>query len=130
MQTEFHDGSVGIRPFRPEDASALFGAARESIHELSTWMVWCHAGYSLEDSARFVSQCEAGWQKGEQYSFVIYDVRSGDFLGSIGLSGVSDTHKVANLGYWVRTKKTQTGVASAAARRECAVHSSGVNTCQ
>jgi RimJ/RimL family protein N-acetyltransferase len=116
VQTEFHDGSVGIRPFRAEDVPALFAAARESIQELSTWMVWCHAGYSLEDSARFITQCEAGWKKGEQYSFAIFDAGTGTFLGSIGLSGVSHTHKVANLGYWVRTKKTQQGVASVATR--------------
>ena len=116
MQTEFHDGSVGIRPFRSEDAPALFAAARESVQELSKWMVWCHAGYSLEDSARFVSQCEAEWKKGEQYSFVIHDMESGAFLGSIGLSAVSHTHKVANLGYWVRSKRTQQGVASAATK--------------
>ena len=116
MKTEFHDGSVGIRPFRSEDVPALFAAARESLKELSQWMVWCHAGYSLEDSARFISQSEAGWQKGEQYSFVIFDVESRAFLGSIGLSGVSQTHKVANLGYWVRSKRTQQGVASAATK--------------
>lgn len=116
LQTEFHDGSVGIRPFRHEDAPELFAAARESVQELSRWMVWCHAGYSLEDSERFILQCDAGWNKGEQYSFVIYDVATEDFLGSIGLSAVSLTHKVANLGYWVRTRKTQQGVASAATK--------------
>jgi len=116
VQTQFHDGSVGIRPFRSEDVPSLFAAARESVQELSKWMVWCHAGYSLEDSTRFVSQCESGWKKGEQYSFVIFDVESDAFLGSIGLSGVSHTHKVANLGYWVRSKRTQQGIASTATR--------------
>lgn len=105
---------MGIRPFRSEDAPALFTAARESVQELSKWMVWCHTRYSLEDSTRFISQCEAGWKKGEQYSFVIYEIESGSFLGSIGLSGVSHTHKVANLGYWVRSKRTQQGIASTA----------------
>ena len=116
MKTEFHDGSVGIRPFRSEDIPALFAAARESVQELSKWMVWCHAGYSLEDSARFVAQCETGWKKGEQYSFVIFDFKTGAFLGSIGLSGVNQAHKVANLGYWVRSKRTQQGVASVATK--------------
>jgi RimJ/RimL family protein N-acetyltransferase len=77
-------------------------------------MVWCHPNYSLEDSAAFVSKCAAEWEKGEQYSFVIFDVSDGAFLGSVGLSGVNRAHKFANLGYWVRTKRTQQGVASAA----------------
>jgi len=116
MQVEFYDGSVGIRPFRSEDVPALFAATRESIKELSTWMVWCRADYSLEDSAAFVSGCAAEWEKGEQYSFVIFDVGGGTFLGSVGLSGVNRAHKFANLGYWVRTKWTQHGVASTATR--------------
>ena len=35
---------------------------------------------------------------------------------SVGLSGVNHAHKFANLGYWVRTKRTHQGVASAATR--------------
>jgi len=116
MQVEFFDGSVGIRPFRLEDVPSLFAAARESIQELSTWMVWCRTDYSLEDSAAFVSRCAAEWEKGEQYSFVIFDVSDGAFLGSVGLSGVNRAHKFANLGYWVRSRRTQRGVASAATR--------------
>src|SRR5207245_2368894 len=91
-------------------------AARESIHELSTWMVWCHSDYSLEDSAVFVANCAAEWQKGEQYSFVIFDTIDGIFLGSVGLSGLNRAHKFANLGYWVRSGRTHQGVATAATR--------------
>ena len=116
MQTQFHDGSVGIRPFCYEDVPALFAAARESIKELSAWMVWCHANYSLEDSAAFVANCAAEWERGDQYSFAIFDLSDGTFLGSVGLSAISRTHKFANLGYWVRSKRTQQGIASAATR--------------
>ena len=116
MQTELYDGSVGIRPFRSEDAPLLFAAARESMNELSTWMIWCHPNYSLEDSAAFIANCAAEWEKGEQYSFAIFDISDGTFLGSVGLSGVNRAHKFANLGYWVRTKRTQEGVASTATR--------------
>src|SRR5947207_8944930 len=116
MEIEFYDGSVVIRPFRAEDAPLLFAAARESMNELSTWMVWCHPDYSLQDSAAFVANCAAEWQKGDQYSFAIFDAHDGNFLGSVGLSGVNRAHKFANVGYWVRTKRTQEGVASIATR--------------
>jgi len=41
------------------------------MQELSAWMVWCHAAYSLADSAAFVSTCDSGWEQGDHYSFVI-----------------------------------------------------------
>src|SRR5947209_8181397 len=100
---ELCDGSVGISPFRESDTAALFDAVRESVNELCAWMVWCRPDYSLADSARFISGCDADWRNGRRYSFVIFDPSDGSFLGSVGLSAFCPTHKYANVGYWVRT---------------------------
>jgi RimJ/RimL family protein N-acetyltransferase len=105
---------VDIRRFCEPDIPLLWEAARESITDLCAWMVWCHPKYSLADSRAFVSQCEAAWQKGDRYSFVIWDRRNGAFLGSVGLSHVDHKHRLANLGYWVRSSRTGCGIASAA----------------
>lgn len=96
--------------------ASLFSAARESIAELCEWMVWCNREYSLKDSLAFVSSCDAKWEAGTQYNFVVYDLRDGTFLGSIGLSGINPVHRFANLGYWVRRCRTRRGVASTAVR--------------
>ena len=109
-----HDGYVGIRRFRPEDVAPLFDATRESIGSLCQWMVWCHAGYTREDCCGFVSACDEKWERGESHSFVIYDVRDGTFLGSAGLNQISQTHRVANLGYWVRSSRAGRGIGTAA----------------
>jgi ribosomal-protein-serine acetyltransferase len=116
MQTEFAKGVVGIRPYRPEDVSLLFAAARESVIELSLWMPWCRGDYSMEDSTNWVSSRQAAWEKDEEYSFVIFDVRNGAFLGGTGLNRINKDDKCANLGYWVRTTRTREGIASAAGR--------------
>jgi ribosomal-protein-serine acetyltransferase len=116
MQPVFSDGVVGIRRFRPHDGPLHFAAARESIDELSTWMVWCRTDYSLQDSEAFISAQDAEWEQGGQYSFVVFDVKDGAFLGSVGLSQINRAHKFANLGYWVRRSRTRQGVASTAVR--------------
>ncbi|MDB6110958.1 MAG: rimL [Pedosphaera sp.] len=116
LQTDFTGGRVGIRRFRTDDIPLLFEAARESINELSAWMVWCHPGYSVADSASFISGCCAEWDRGGHFSFVIHDVRDGAFLGSVGLNQVNRIHSFANIGYWVRTSCTGQGVAAAATR--------------
>jgi len=116
MEGALHDGLVAIRPFGADDAVSLFEAACESMEELCEWMVWCHPGYSRENSLDFVSRCEAEWRAGNQYSFGIFEYRTGTLLGSVGLNSIHQAHKVANLGYWVRTSRTRRGVATAATR--------------
>jgi len=110
------DGGAGIRRFRPEDAPLLYEATRESIESLCRWMVWCHPGYSMEECSAFVSTCDARWERGDSYSFVIFDVRDGTFLGSAGLSQINQTHRVANMGYWVRSSQAGRGIATSAVR--------------
>jgi len=110
------DGNIGLRQFTLEDAPSLFNAVHESMTQLSAWMVWAHPKYSMEETQSFVSKCGPGWEKGEQYSFAIVDVRDGQFLGSVGLSAINRAHGFANLGYWVRVRKTRHGVGTSATR--------------
>ncbi len=114
LRTVIYNGKIGIRQFCLEDAPAHYAAVRESIRELSAWMAWCHAGYSLTEARAFVSDCAAAWHRDERYSFVIFDRKDGAFLGSVGLSCVNRAHRFANLGYWVRTSRAAQGAASAA----------------
>jgi ribosomal-protein-serine acetyltransferase len=110
------DGNIGLRRFASEDIPSLYNAIRESMTQLSAWMIWAHSQYSMEDTQAFVLKCGPGWEKGEQYSFAIVDFQDGQFLGSVGLSAVNRAHGIANLGYWVRTRKTRHGVATSATR--------------
>jgi hypothetical protein len=45
---------VRIRPYRLDDAAVVVEAVQESLAELSPWMPWAHAGYSLADSRRWL----------------------------------------------------------------------------
>jgi len=110
------DGVVLLRPYGSSDVERLYQAVRESITQMSPWMPWCHAGYSIEESRAWVESQAEAWKKGTQYDFVITDARDGFFLGGCGLNHIDHNNRIANLGYWVRTSRTKKGVASAAAR--------------
>ncbi|HZV36665.1 MAG TPA: GNAT family protein [Verrucomicrobiae bacterium] len=116
MQTTFTGASTGIRPFQPSDIDLLFAAARESLKDLSPWLPWCHMDYSISDSKSWVMGREAAWEKSEEYSFVIFEVKSGAFLGGVGLHHINKLDRCANVGYWVRTSRTGQGIAPAAVR--------------
>jgi RimJ/RimL family protein N-acetyltransferase len=92
-------------------------------------MTWCHTGYSIAETRAFLSVCAYSWQQGKRYSFAIIDPQDETLLGSVGLSCVNQSHRFANLGYWVRTSRTGEGVASAATLRaaRCGLSELGLN---
>ncbi len=110
------DGVVLLEPYRIGDVERLYQAARESITEMSPWMPWCHADYSIEESRAWIESRAEAWAKGTDYDFAITDAKDGSFLGGCGLNHIDYKNPIANLGYWVRTSRTRRGVASSAAR--------------
>jgi len=113
---ELIEGPLLIRPYRAEDASALYEAVRESLSEVSRWLPWCHENYSIEESKEFVGSREKAAYDGEWYSFAVFQREGGKFLGGVGLNFFNRVHQMANLGYWVRTSAAGRGVATNATR--------------
>jgi ribosomal-protein-serine acetyltransferase len=106
---------AGIRSFELDDVDALFLAISESKKELTAWMPWCHADYCIEDTKNWIEQSRNAWAEGRSYNFAIYDRRSGQILGGCGVDEINPVHRLANLGYWVRTSATGQNVATEAA---------------
>lgn len=116
MTSQLTEGSILIRPFRAGDEDVLYEAVRESIPEVSVWLPWCHKDYSIDESRDFITTREMASQGGEWYSFGIFERDSGRFLGGVGINFVNRVHRLANLGYWVRTSAAGQGVATTATR--------------
>lgn len=106
---------VRIRRYAAADAKPFHEAALESAVDIYPWMPWCHHGYTLEEAQRWVESREQLFVDGREYSFLITD--SADrFLGACDLNQINPVHRLANVGYWVRTSATGRGVASEAIR--------------
>ncbi|HYJ45475.1 MAG TPA: GNAT family protein [Pyrinomonadaceae bacterium] len=118
MQQPEHytDGNILLRPFSAEDIPAVFEAVRESIGEVAPWLPWCHPDYAIEETRDFIMSREEARTNGTDYGFGIFDAKTGEFLGGVGLSQINRTHQMGNLGYWVRTSRAGRGIASSAAR--------------
>jgi RimJ/RimL family protein N-acetyltransferase len=114
-EVQLSDGSITLRPYRLSDAVPLYQAVRESLPELLPWMPWAYADYSIKDSRKWIESCARTWAKGKEYNFAIIDSKDGSLLGGCGLNQVRHRARFANLGYWVRSKYTGKGVATAAA---------------
>ena len=116
MNLELTEGPLLIRPYREVDAIALYEAVRESVSEVSLWLPWCNQNYSIEESREFIGSRELASQRGEWYSFGIFEKHDGAFLGGVGINFINRVHQMANLGYWVRTSATGRGIATTATR--------------
>ena len=117
MKEKVHliEGVILVRQYRPTDVNRLYEAVRESIPEVSLWLPWCHADYSIEESKTWIESQSNAWETGTEYNLAITDSKGGFFLGGCGLNNISHTDRVANLGYWVRSSRTRQGVATTAA---------------
>jgi len=107
---------ICIRPFVSGDAGALYEAARESIDDVWPWLEWCHPDYTIEESLAWIDFCTEARVAGDEFNFVIVN-DEGTVLGGCGLNRLQRAHRVANLGYWVRSSATGHGVATTAVRQ-------------
>jgi RimJ/RimL family protein N-acetyltransferase len=105
---------ISIRFYEPADAPRVVEAARESTAEVFPWMSWCHPAYSLEESAAFIAAQIEARKSGSAFEFAIFEGER--ILGGCGLNTINPLHRIANLGYWVRTSAAGRGVAPAAVR--------------
>src|SRR5688572_16353640 len=116
MRTTLSNNLITIRRYDTVDIPFLCEAARESSAEVSVWLPWCHSDYSMEESLEWILRSGKGWDEKREFHFGIFDSQSGALVGGVGLNELKPEHRLANLGYWVRTAWTGRGLATAAAR--------------
>ena len=106
-----HRLDVRIRPYRVDDASAVWEAARESVAEVQPWMPWCHPGYSIDESRLWLETQVLAFEQGSAFEFAIVSADQ-RYLGGCGLNQIDTINNRANLAYWVRTSATRRGIAT------------------
>ncbi len=113
------EGPVELRRHTASDRDALVGAVNRSLDELRPWMPWAQARATAESIGDFLERSQRAWSDGAEFGYTIRpagDTDGGDsVIGACGLHLRSDPG-VAEIGYWVRSDRTGSGVATSAAR--------------
>lgn len=112
---EITDNTIMLRRYQFSDVPMLVEAVRESGDELRPWISWYHKNFSEQDARSWIETLPEAWAKGTSYDYAITDSADGRYLGGCGINDISWTSRFANIGYWVRTTRTQQGIASRAA---------------
>ena len=85
-------------------AAGFIDSMDPASEELGNWQDW-------------ITELDKGWENDQQYFFHIIEVSTNQVVGGVFLNHVVRSHKLANLGYWVRTSHIGKGIATEAAKQ-------------
>lgn len=99
---ELRGPRVVVRPYRPDDAEALFAAVEESREHIWPWLPWGDQHQTVEDTRNFIAHTQAHWLVREDMTVGFFEAESGRFLGGSGLHPRGWDVPAFEIGYWVR----------------------------
>jgi RimJ/RimL family protein N-acetyltransferase len=93
---------ITVRPYRDDDAPALFEAVDQSRLSVGEWMPWVTDYRSVDDALATTRRTRARWVTREDLVVGIFDRSSGRLLGGSGLHRIDWTIRRFEIGYWLR----------------------------
>ncbi len=116
--TELYSPRLTLRPFRRRDVAAVHEAVLASLPELARFLPWAHEAYSRNVTQQFIRESAGAWHEGRAFDFAIRrDREPGRHLGNVSIWHVSRANAVGEVGYWVRTDETGSGICTEAVAR-------------
>lgn len=109
-----YTGRYVLRPFRRRDVDALNDAVRTSIDELHEWLPWAHLAYGRIEASHFIRESMKAWRETRAYDYGIRE-RTGSsstHLGNVSIWFVSRGFRTGEIGYWVRSDHSSSGIAT------------------
>ncbi len=105
-------GAITLSRWRASDLESLFAAVAASLDHLRPWLAFA-AEHSRDSVARFLTESDAGWERGERFRYAIRDTGaalagSAALMARIGPGGLE-------IGYWVGARHLRRGIATLAA---------------
>jgi len=108
---------IVIERINQECAKDFYDAVFESRQELFTAGFIQGIDFTLEEVENWIKEFVERWENETQYHFQIIETTSNQFVGGVFLNHIERGHKMANLGYWVRTNRVGEGIATEAAKQ-------------
>lgn len=88
-----------LRPFKLEDAPEVQRLAGDK--DIASTTLHIPHPYENGMAEEWISKHQAEFEKGEQVTFAITHREEKYLIGAIGLSGISQEHETAEVGYWI-----------------------------
>ncbi len=104
-----HGERVLLRPYRVDDAEALFTAIDESREHLRPWMPWVESHANVDDTRDYCARCAASWILRSDLTIGIFTAAGDRLLGGTGLHNPNWQLRSFEIGYWLRASATGQG---------------------
>ena len=104
-----------IRPVRRGDDRLIYPAVRESMTELSPWLIWAKDAYNAKACRAFVRDALRNYATGRGYAMLMF-TRGGNFVGGIGFHVHGASTRYFEIGYWCRSAMAGRGYTTEAAK--------------
>jgi RimJ/RimL family protein N-acetyltransferase len=107
---EIRTGTILLRPWRAEDAPAVYEACQDPLIQRWTSVP---RPYRLEHAEEFVTNItRQAWTTGTGAPFGVFDAETGTLLGSNGLNTIDRYQGESEVGYWIAPAARGRGVAT------------------
>jgi RimJ/RimL family protein N-acetyltransferase len=105
-----------LRRHRVSDAAAIAQAVKDSLADLQPWMPWADERSASTEFQRIrLRQEKPFWDNGSVYTYLITREADGRLLGIVGLHRRVGAGAL-EVGYWLRTGETGSGVMTSAVK--------------
>jgi ribosomal-protein-serine acetyltransferase len=85
-------------------------ALRESINELRPWLPFAKTIPTIEESEAGVRKARLNFLERTDLMLHLFDIKTGEFIGSSGLHRIDWDLRSFEIGYWIRTSKAGHGL--------------------
>jgi RimJ/RimL family protein N-acetyltransferase len=113
---ELRGERVIVRPYREEDAPAMYEAVAELREHIRPWLPFADEHQSVDESRAWINGSRAHWILRQDINCGIFEAATDRFLGGIGLHVHSWEIPSFEIGYWLRKSAEGHGYMSEAAR--------------
>ncbi len=113
---ELRGERVVVRPYRENDAQALFEAIAESRDHLRPWLPFADGHQTVDESRHWIIQQVASWILRDDLSLSIWEQATGRYLGGSGLHPHDWEIGYFEIGYWLRATAEGHGYVTEAVR--------------
>ena len=103
---------VVVRPWDEADADGLWDATDHSREHLGPWMNWIAWNRNPDDSMQYIRRSRARWLLREELAVAIVERATGRIVGGSGIHRPDWTHRLFEIGYWLRADAVGRGYAS------------------
>jgi RimJ/RimL family protein N-acetyltransferase len=116
LPDELRGARILLRPYRDEDAEAVFAAIEESREHLRPWVGWVDRFGTLDRTRAYCLRCAIRWRERSELSTGIFAAESGQFLGGAGLHQPDWERGTFEISCWLRTSAAYRGYGTEALR--------------